>query len=184
MKPTKLLGILMAFLCSLAFVSCDSDEVYFKSKCTAVLNGQTYYDQLLLKAILNPSTTVTPSVEHLENCTVFHTWLCKEKGGSPVNYPVYYVDIYLFSNSSEGVYEKEYNFEKADIDYTDGNPSHWEYVKYCKENKISYADINNEIADKGSFRFTSYDNEKKEYSGTFTLQFSEGTMQGELTIDH
>ena len=78
MKPTKLLGILMAFLCSLAFVSCDSDEVYFKSKCTAVLDGQTYYDQLPLKTALNPSTTMTPSIEHLENYTVFHTWLCKE----------------------------------------------------------------------------------------------------------
>lgn len=180
MKPTKLLGILMAFLCSLAFVCCDSDEVYFKSKCTAVLDGQTYYDQLPLKTALNPSTTVTPSIEHLENYTVFHTWLCKERGGSPI----YYVDIYLFSNSLEGLYEKEYNFEKVDIDYTDGKPSHWEYVKYCKENRISYADINNEIADKGSFRFTSYDNEKKEYSGTFTLQFSEGTMQGEFNIGH
>ena len=79
MRPTKLLGILMAFLCSFAFVCCDSNEVYFKSKCTAVLNGQIYYDQLLLKAILNPSTTVTPSIEQPENCIVFHTWLCKKK---------------------------------------------------------------------------------------------------------
>lgn len=129
MRPTKLLGILIAFLCSFAFVGCDSDDVYFKSKCTAVLNGQIYYDQLKLKTALNPSTTVTPSIEQLENCIVFHTWLCKEKGGSPL----YYVDIYLFSNPSEGESEKEYNFEKIDIDYTDGNPSHWEYVKYCKD---------------------------------------------------
>lgn len=180
MKHTKLLGILMVFLCSFAFVCCDSDEVYFKSTCTAVLNGQTYYDQLPLKAALNPSTIMTPSIEHHENYAVFHTWLCKEKGSTPI----YYVDIYLFSNSSDDVYGKEYNFEKIDIDYTDGKPSHWEYVKYCQDNRITYADVNNEIVDKGSFRFTSYDDEKKEYSGTFTLQFSEGTMQGEFTICH
>lgn len=149
-----------------------------QSETTDTIKAQEL--KLPLKAILNPSTTVTPSIEQLENCIVFHTWLCKEKGGSPV----YYVDIYLFSNSSEGESEKEYNFEKVGIDYTDGNPSHWEYVKYCKDNRISYADVNNEIADKGSFRFTSYDNEKQEYSGTFTLQFSEGTMQGEFTIGH
>lgn len=36
-----------------------SDDVYFKSKCTAVLNGQIYYDQLKLKTALNPSTNRT-----------------------------------------------------------------------------------------------------------------------------
>lgn len=178
MKTAKLLGILLVFLCSFAIVGCDSDEVYFKSKCTAVVNGQTYYDQLPLKYMINPSTTMSPSIEYHENYMVFSTRLSKERGGSPV----YYVDINLFINSSESLSGKEYYFEKVDIDYTDGKPSHWEYVEYCREHRIAYADVNNEIVDKGSFRFTSYDDEKKEYSGTFTLQSGEDTMQGEFTL--
>ena len=46
---------------------------------------------------------------------------------------------------------------------------------YCKDNRISYADVNNEIVDKSSFRFTSYDNEKKEYSGRAKLLYNDIT---------
>lgn len=91
----------MAFLCSSAFVSCDSDEVYFKSKCTAVLDGQTYYDQLPLKAALNPSTTVTPSIKQLENYTVFRGYAKKKEVHR------YIISIFIYSQTHWRVYMRK-----------------------------------------------------------------------------
>lgn len=47
--------------------------------------------------------------------------------------------------------------------------------------KICYARVNDEIADKGTFCITKDKN--GDYSGTFTLQLSEGTMHGKFFID-
>ena len=103
-------------------------------------------------------------------------------------YALYYVDIYLFPDSLEDLLGKELSFERKEIEYADGEPTAWEYAQYCEDNKIPYARIfsserlDSDFAEKGTFRITS--DEKDNYSGTFTLQFSEGTMTGEFQIIH
>lgn len=183
---TKIVAtLLVAIVCTMClFSACEKhdSETYFKSKCMAELNGQTFIDQQLLLSAMNPSFTMTPSFNYNEGKAAFQTALSKGRGGKVL----YYVDIFLFSDSDEELLGKEQSFERRDIDYTDGEPTDWEYTQYCNENKIAYASVfscetlSGEIADKGTFRITS--DKKDNYSGTFTLQFSEGTLTGEFFI--
>ena len=53
--------------------------------------------------------------------------------------------------------------------------------------EASYATVNGEVIDEGTFQITSYDKtEGQTYctncNGTFTLQFSEGTLNGTFCI--
>jgi len=167
--------------CTLAlFTACEKHDgtEYFKSKCTAELNGQTYIDQLPLIYILSPAASMTPSFSYDGNSALFETNLCKERGGTPL----YYVSIHLFVSTPEEFLDKEQNIEKKDIDYPDDKPTNWDYVRYCEENQVSYARVNGELINKGTFKITSYNKEKGEYKGIFTLTFSEGTLKGEFSL--
>lgn len=78
------------------------------------------------------------------------------------------------------MYEKEMLIERKDIEYPDGKQSDSDYIRYCTDNKVSYATVNGGLVDSGSFRITSYDPEKGSYNGTFTLHFSEGILTGKF----
>lgn len=162
----------------LLFTSCEKHDgiMYFNSKCIAELNGQTYYDQQTWT--FSPDIIRSPSIDDNGKSVLFCTFLCKERGGGDASY---IIDICLYT-SLENCCNKEQAVGKIDFDYPDGDSSAWRYVQYCKDNEISYARVNDEIADKATFKITSYDKDKKQYNGTFTLSFSEGTLTGEFSI--
>lgn len=184
-KRIKIVASLFtAIVCAMTlFTACEKHdgETYFKSKCTVELNEQSYIDQQLFLAAMSPAFTMTPSFDYKDCKATFSTVLSKERHSEPV----YCVDIYLFADSLEELLGKELSFERKDIEYAD-EPTNWEYSQYCNDNKIPYAEIfscetfDKEIAEKGTFRITS--DKKDNYSGIFTLQFSEGTMTGEFFI--
>lgn len=179
MKLTTIITF-AAITCTIClFSACEKHDgiSYFKSKCTAELNGQTYVDQLPLAFIFAVEGQKTPSFNYHEGKATFNTHLCKERGGAPL----YYVTIYLYANSPEELLDKELSFDKKEIQYKDGMPTNWEYAQYCNDHKITYARVYDEIAEKGTFRITL--DEHGDYRGTFTLQLSEGTMSGEFFID-
>lgn len=181
----KNFSLSMAFVaiitCTLAlFTACEKHDgmEYFKSKCTAELNGQTYIDQLPFIYILSPNASKTPSFRCDGNSALFETDLCKERGGTPL----YYVSIHLFVSTPDEFLDKEQNIEKIDIDYPEDKPTDWDYVRYCEENQVSYARVNGELTNGGTFKITSYNKEKGLCKGIFTLTFSEGTLKGEFSL--
>lgn len=163
----------------LSFTACEKHdgESYFKTKCVAELNGKTYYDQAPLKYALSPAFIKSPSLDLYEDKTVFGTNLSEKRGGMAL----YYVSVRVFSDIDD-IIGKEQVIKKVDIDYPSDVPSYSYYLEYCEDNDIPLAEINGEIVDEGIFRVMSYDAENEEYHGTFTLRFSEGTMEGEFWI--
>lgn len=167
--------------CTLFFMTaCEKHDgtYYYKSKCVAELNGRTYVDQTPVKNAFSPESTATPQLAYDGNSLFFYTELARDRGGEPA----YIVEIQLFTDDSEGLPYRERTIEKADIEYSDPRLMTWEYIQYCKANKVSFALINHEAADKGTFRITSCDKEKGRYDGTFALTFSEGTLTGSFSI--
>ncbi|MGM9763061.1 MAG: hypothetical protein ACI3ZQ_03465 [Candidatus Cryptobacteroides sp.] len=182
-KAKTVVMLFAAIACTICLLTaCEKHDgvCYLKSKCTAELNGQTYIDQLPLTYIFAVEGQKTPSFAYSDGIATFRTALCKGRGEAAV----YYVDIFLFTDSLEELHGREVGFERRDIEYVDGKPAEWEYEEYCNDNRLPYAKVFScermcgEIADKGTFRLTSDKNGN--YSGTFILQFSEGTMKGEF----
>lgn len=157
--------------------SCEKhDGVYYsKNKCVAELNGKSYIDQPRIS--FSPDVYTTPCFLRGENHAEFNTHLKETRNGEVV----YYVKIVLYTNEPKAYLYDELTFQRVDT----GSPNEplpaWEYAKYCSEHKISYARINDEIVEGGTFKITSY-NKEKDYvaHGTFTLTFSEGTLKGEF----
>ncbi|MDE5760323.1 MAG: hypothetical protein K2I11_05100 [Bacteroides sp.] len=89
--------------------------------------------------------------------------------------------IFIASNL-EKFLNKEQNIEKIGIDYQEDKPNNWNYVRYCEGNQVSYARVNGELINGGTFKITSYNKEKGQYKGIFTLIFSEGTLKGEFSL--
>lgn len=98
------------------------------------------------------------------------------------------IDINLFINAQDIVTDREYIIEKQDIESLGNEPSTSDYVRYCRDNNVSYTDIlsyalmQSEIPSRCSIRFTTFDPEKRQYQGSFALTFSEGTLKGEFEI--
>lgn len=95
--------------------------------------------------------------------------------------------INLFVDTPEEFFLQPQTIEKIDIADADALISYRDYRQYCKDNKVSYATVNGEVIDEGTFQITSYDKtEGQTYctncNGTFTLQFSEGTLNGTFCI--
>ena len=179
MKFIKLSFVLIVYMvCVMCFMTaCEKHDGidYFKSKCVAELNGQTYIDQTPFT--ISPDAIVTPELNYSDNAISFMTFLRSERNGTIL----YVVRINLFASEPDAFLSKEQIIEKIDFESTDVNSSEmWDYTRYCRDNRISYATVNSEIVDRGSFKITSYDKEKGQYHGTFTLNFSEGTLKGEF----
>lgn len=168
------------FICSLA--SCEKHDgvYYFSSKCNAKLNGQTYIDQTRVNI---SGARNTPYLYAKEYEMEYASKLRLTRDSDPS----YFVEIFLYVNTPWEYLTEPQRFECADADVLNEGLEKWNYTKYCRENKISYATIlrciglETEIVREGTFQITSYDMEQKTYSGKFSLQFSEGTMTGEFT---
>lgn len=179
-KFTLLAAIIACTL--LSFTSCEKHDGinYLKSKCTAELNGQTYIDQQPYTHIFGP-TYPTPFLEYSKYEATFETYLSTERGGKIA----YIVRINLFVDTPEEFFHQPQKIEKIDI--ADTLILYRDYRQYCKDNKVSYATVNGEVIDEGTFQITSYDKtEGQTYctncNGTFTLQFSKGTLNGTFCI--
>lgn len=152
---------------------------YFKSKCMAELNGQTYIDQTPFT--LSPDVIVTPELNYSENALSFITMLRPQRNGTID----YVVSICLFASEPGALLSQEQTIKKVEIQSPAVEPSWLDYATYCKDNKISYATINDEVASGGSFKITSItsqDKGKRRYKGTFILHFSKGILKGEFEI--
>ena len=156
-KLTLLAAIIACNL--LCLTSCEKHDGinYLKSKCTAELNGQTYIDQQPYTHIFGPMRP-TPFLEYNQ---------------------------YLFVDTPEEFIHQPQTIEKIDIANDDTLISDRDYRQYCKDNKVSYATVNGEVIDEGTFQITSYDKNEGQPNcyGTFTLQFSEGTLKGEFYLE-
>lgn len=180
MKKT-LFVILMCAMCLL--MSCEKHDgmQYFKAKCVAELNGQTYVDQTPFT--ISPNAIVTPSI-YCDDAVKFTTLLRTGRKGDVA----FGVDINLFINAQDIVTDREYIIERQDIESLGNEPSTSDYVCYCRDNNVSYADIisyadmQTEIPSRCSIRFKTFDPDKRQYQGSFTLTFSEGTLKGEFEI--
>jgi len=157
--------------------SCEKHDGirYFKAKCVAELNGQSFIDQTPFT--ISPNAIITPELYYYDNVVRFKTFLRAERNGDIV----FGVDINLFINAQDIVPNKEYIIEKKDFAALGANPASWDYSKYCEDNDISYASVS-EIAERCTIRFTTFDTEKRHYQGIFTLNFSEGMLKGEFEI--
>lgn len=165
--------------CTMCFLTaCEEHDGihYFKSKCVAELNGQTYIDQTPFT--ISPDVIVTPEFNYSDNAISFMTMLRSGRNGDIL----YAVTISLFANEPDVLLSREQMIEKIDFESSDGKLSEWDYIRYCTDNKISYAKVNGEVIDRGTFKITSYDKGKGRYKGTFTLHFSEGMLRGEFEI--
>lgn len=171
----------VTILCIYALTSCEKHEGvdYFKSKCTAELNGQTYIDQTPFRYALSPVAEKTPWFKYSPYTAVFRS----ELGISRESNPLYRVDIHLFVNTPEEFLHTEQTIEKREIEDSDTRPTDWDYVLYCEKTKVSYATVNGEPVNRGTFRIISFDQAKGRYRGTFTLSFSEGILTGTLWIE-
>lgn len=176
-KMKKLFGFKLVlqviFACTMCFLTaCEEHDGidYFKSKCVAKLNGQSYIDQTPFT--ISPDVIVTPEFHCNENTVSLLSMLRTKRNGT-INYVV---RINLFADQPDALLKGEQFIEKID-----GELSAWDYTKYCRDNKISYATVNEEVATRGSFQITSYDKERGRYKGTFTLHFSEGVLKGEFS---
>lgn len=178
----KILFVFM--MCAICLLtSCEKHDgiQYFKAKCVAELNGQSYVDQTPFT--ISPNAIVTPSIyydEAVRFSTLLRTGL---KGDAAFG-----IDINLFINPKDIITDREYIIEKQDIESIGNEPSASDYVRYCENNDISYTDIlsyaymQSEIPSRCSIRFTTFDPDKRQYQGSFTLTFSEGTLKGEFEI--
>lgn len=106
--------------------------------------------------------------------------------------PLYYVHIHLFVDKPWDYLTGPQAIEFVDTGDVDEEQSFWDYKRYCRDNKINYATIllsanmKTEIVKDGLFQITQiteYDNDIRAYKGIFTLQFSEGTLKGEFSIN-
>lgn len=176
--------ILLLIISTICIISsCEKHDgiQYFKSKCVAELNGQTLIDQTPFN--IGPNSINTPSIIDNEYTLEFKSILCNERGGTPL----YGVTVILFVNNPWDFLTKPQTIKYIEIGEAENEPITWDYTHYCHENKISYATIlsysnyKTEIVKDGSFEITSYDNERKTYNGIFTLNFSEGTLNGEFS---
>ena len=158
-------------LCILS--SCEKHDglSYFKSKCEAELNGHTYIDQTLFT--ISPDAIITPEFVPTDNGLEFFSLLRTKRGGDIA----YAVRINLFTTEPDAYLTEEQHIEKVATDI----PEH-DYRLYCQENRISYAAVDGEIVSTGTFKITSYNLQQRNYQGTFTLNFSEGTLQGKFTL--
>lgn len=162
------------FICLMCVLSsCEKHDglSYFKSKCEAELNGQTYIDQTLFT--ISPDAIVTPQLVRTNNGFEFFSLLRTKRGGDIA----YTVCINLFTTEPDASLTEEQHIEKVATDIPDQ-----EYSRYCLENKISYATVNGDIVSTGTFKITSYDLQHGNYQGTFTLDFSEGTLEGKFSM--
>ena len=182
-KLTLLASIIACTLLSLT--SCEKHDGinYLKSKCTAELNGQTYIDQQPYTYIYGP-THPTPFLEYSQYEATFETYLSTERGGKIA----YIVRINLFVDTPEEFFLQPQTIEKIDIADADTLISYRDYRQYCKDNKVSYATVNGEVIDEGTFQITPYNKTEGQIyctngNGTFTLQFSEGTLKGEFYLE-
>lgn len=172
---------IMCAMCLL--MSCEKHDgmQYFKAKCVAELNGQSYVDQTPFT--ISPNAVVTPSL-YCDDAVRFTTLLRIGRKGDVA----FGIDINLFINAQDIVMDREYIIEKQDIESLGNEPATSDYVRYCRDNNVSYADIisyadmQSEIPSRCSIRFTTFDPDKRQYQGTFTLTFSEGTLKGEFEI--
>ena len=182
-KKFTLLAAIIACI-FLSLTSCEKHDGinYLKSKCTAELNGQTYIDQQPYTYIFGP-TMPTPFLEYSQYEATFETYLSTERRGKIA----YIVRINLFVDTPEDFFHQPQTIEKINIADVDTLSSERDYRQYCKDNNVSYATVNGEVIDGGTFQITSYDKtEGQTYctncNGTFTLQFSEGTLNGTFWI--
>lgn len=165
--------------CAMLFLTaCEKHDGidYFKSKCIAELNGQKYIDQTPFS--ISPNVIITPELNYSEKELSFMTLLRSERNCEIA----LTVRINLYCEDSGEMLKNEQTIEKVDFQPSGGENYKWEYIKYCKDNKISYARVNDEIVNNGTFKITSYNVEKHQYTGSFTLQFSEGTLKGDFEI--
>lgn len=171
------LCIVMALALVAGLTSCEKhDGVYYsKNKCVAELNNKTYIDQSPIS--FNPDVYTTPYFLRGENHAEFNTHLKETRNGEVV----YYVKIVLYTNEPSAYLYDAQTFQRVDTGSPDEPLPAWEYAKYCRDNQISYARVNDEIVEGGTFKITSYNKEKDHVShGTFTLTFSEGTLKGKF----
>lgn len=181
---SKALTLLFSLLlCTCLLSSCSREEhdgiEYFKKKCTAQLNGQSYIDQTPFYIIFSPGAMkATPWFVYGDGCATFRTDLSTDRESNPD----YRIEINFFYDTLESSLHEEQTIEKVAIECTDPFFMQREYMEYCINNRLSYALVNTEVVEKGTFRILSYDEEKGKYKGTFTLLFSEGTLKGEFDI--
>ena len=167
-------------LCAMVLLTaCEKHDgvSYFTTKCVAELNGETYIDQTPFT--ISPNAIITPEFIYSENEASFYSLLRTERSGEAR----YRVRVSLYSDEPGALLSGEQKIEKVEFEPSDSVDSDnyaWEYTKYCIDNKISYAKVNDEVVDDGTFEITSYDKEKNTYKGKFRLHFSEGTMTGEF----
>lgn len=156
---------------------------YYKSKCIAELDGQSFIDQTPFTI----TSRVTPDLYFGDDYLSFTTHLRAERTG-PI---VYCVDIIIYSNELDELLGKEIIIEKIDnFDIPEDDPFYqMKYIHYCIDNKISHAimlrplvNIDDILLASGSFKIISYDKERRNYHGTFTLNLSEGTLKGKFDI--
>ncbi len=176
----KFVGILSLVCVLLCVAACEKHDgiSYNKSKCEAEINGKYLIDQTKFDWGLNPNRT--PSLMVSEYDLEFKSHLSSERGGMSL----YSVNIRIYVNTPWEYLTKPQTIEYVNIDDSDEDPEVWDYKKYCSNNKISYATIISseiEIVKDGSFQIISYDKERGTYHGKFTLQFSEGIMNGEFS---
>ncbi len=163
--------------------SCEKHEgiQYFKSKCVAELNGNKLIDQTPFN--IGPNSINTPSIIANEYSVEFKSILRNERGGTPL----YGITVVLFVNTPWEYLTQPQTIKYIKIGESDEEPASWEYARYCRENQISYAtilsysDYENNIVRDGTFEITSYDKEKEVYNGIFTLNFNEGSLNGEFS---
>lgn len=183
LKPT----IILVFLFFFCLSSCEKhDGIYYsKWKCCARLNGRSYIDQRPIGVIFAPDVAATPRLLLDSTEVVFQSFLRTQRDGDLA----YAVEICIFSDTPEGYLDTDWIIDLADIDLsgTDGAESGmkiWEYEKYCREHRISYARIgsrvNDELVSKGTFRVSR--DKRGNNSGSFALTFSEGTLEGRFGL--
>lgn len=112
MKPTKLLGILMAFLCSIAIVGCDDDE----NQGRKITDYKEY--TLTIASKMLPGV-VTSCV----NSTLTNVYAVKNESQSEWQ-PLGYITNFDY----EPVYEYQIRISKTSyLDYRMGEPAWTEY---------------------------------------------------------
>ncbi|MBD5230221.1 MAG: hypothetical protein HDS69_09355 [Bacteroidales bacterium] len=173
-----IIGSLMCALMSLSSCEKHDDIVYFKSKCEADLNGQYLIDQTPFNWGLGPRTPYVIASEHEAEFT-------SDLSVDRHTMPLYYVTIQVYADEP---WNFLYSTETIELVNTDDAQSISDYKNYCREHRINFATIfltstlETEVVKEGSFKITSYNKEKQICSGTFTLQFSEGTLTGNFSL--